>query len=283
MQNGRGHMLKRIHLSISILLIVVPCSAWASNYFSWNADSWVTSRGACDTQRGTLDTSEKHSGASSLRQTADDFQGQEGCQQLDNTTIPGITWNDGGTTYYRWWMKISPSFNWGSYFRHFKANRTFGGGAGYTLGLDSNKVALDECAECLPLGDGDNRLTVSYDFNPGTNPKVSNWQEYIVAVKRQTGNNQNATLSLYVNGTLVGTDRTAMRLRNCAVQSNCNVVQDSTWGMFGQSFFDQLCANPGGTCPGVGGNIWVDDLSMDDRWNSTVGSQPLPPTLLPVQ
>jgi hypothetical protein len=259
-------MLRRSILAATIVFIALPCGARGENYFSWDADAWATSRGACDKRRGT----------SSLRyDVVGSRQGTLGCEGLDNTALsPSTAWDSGKTIYHRFWMRFSATFDWGNSFSKMKASRSYGtsGGTGYTLYLHKGQVALSECAECVPQGSGDNRLAVSYAFDPAQNPAIRDWQEYIVAVTLQTGNSRDAALALYVNGVLIGS-QTGVRLRNCA--SGCDDVLDSAWGMFAQTFYPQLCLE-GDACAD-GGTIWVDDLSMDDSWNSIVApAEPLP-------
>ena len=85
------------------------------NLFYWNADQfeatsigpiWGVNAGA------TIDTDEKHEGKGSMRLVLEgDVQEPVGIEIAGPklpTNTPGIS------LYYRWWMKISPSFSWGN-------------------------------------------------------------------------------------------------------------------------------------------------------------------------
>jgi hypothetical protein len=268
--------------SILIICCLASQSLAAANYFTWNADSPTTSVGTCNLGGVSIVTNEKHQGTGSMRLNIADGgeQGHHGCLDLPQTPL-GFTWDSGKTIYYRWWMKIDPGFNWGNTSFGFKGIRLLeNGNAAITPKLKPTGVDVSECLECNSCSSGDGCLSVSYNFTPGGPNNVTSWHEYIYALTFQTGATTNdAKLELFVDGVSRGKD-TGKHMRDCS--GGCSEVVTATWGnAFAQALYAQLCSSPA-NC-GSGGNIWVDDFSVDDKWNSTVGPQPNPPTLLPVQ
>jgi hypothetical protein len=274
--------LKRL---IPIACCLIWHSAFAANYFNWNADGTSTSRGGCRMSSASIDTSVKHSGTGSMRyDIADNGDEQIGCTSLSQTNL-GFTWDSGKTLYYRFWMKIDPGFGWGS--RHkMKAMRLLENGSpALTPYLDSGSIFLEECPGCTNAS----QLRISYDFRPSGPNDVTNWHEYIVALTFQSGpSSTDAKLELFVDGKSQGSVG-GFRMRSCS--GGCSSVTTATWGnAFAQAFYTQLCS-PGSSNCGSGGRMWFDDFSVDDTFNSVVGSsatsmaspKPMPPSLLPIE
>ncbi len=278
-------------VAISILWIVFPSGAMGANYFSWDADTTTTSKGLCDSEKPPVfDFSDKVEGTASMKLVLrGSNQTQSPCVTLNNYTLsPAVGWGSGKTLYYRFWMKISPDWDWGTRdpaIKKMKNSRlgstrypfTQGGFTGY---LAHDRIEISECHQCEGLGGGtkDFALTVGYDFHPETNPSVAIWHEYVQALTLQTGDSATARLELFIDGKSVGTSSQTTMLMDCSV--DCGNIINATWGFWPQSFFPQMCAE-GVPCPArgggdAGGTIWLDDLSLDDVWNSTFGSTPPP-------
>jgi hypothetical protein len=266
-----SRLIMRFIVVATVLLASVSQSAWATNFFTWHADSTSTSAGNCSLQGATLDTTEKHQGSASMKLIFTDSQNQIGCPIDYQGTFPCC---DGKWRYYRWWMKFDPSFTWGTTGdRKSKANRTLPTNAGFTGYIRRGSIYLDECSACSPATPG-----VAVDLEPADGGCVNSgascteWTEYIVGIKKQTSSSaSDAEFHLWING-IKHASQTGIKIGNGTAWSG------STWEAWMQWPLPQL--NSGGT---GGGRIWVDDISVDDTWNSTVGPQPNPPTLLPVQ
>jgi hypothetical protein len=254
---------------------------------SWDADSTVitlrnSGTGSCRMASATIVSDEKIQGSGSMRVTWDDREGDIGCRDVVPQTEYGHSLRNGTDLYYRWWMKIDRNFNWGDQTGRQKGKqarmKTKTDGVEYFTGYMAKDGVRFSCpqADCQPGFSGGQSELIDYDFNPDTNGGVTEWQEYIIHFKWQTGASQNAEFRFYVNGVEQGSItgwKFGADLGN-AVQSYSN-----GWAISGQ---DQLC-QPTGTCPGFGGFIWVDDISVDDVWNSTFTVRPKAPILSAVQ
>jgi len=255
------------------LLVLFPSGAWSANFFSWDADSSLTSKGECRSLSGSFDTKEKFNGSASLRLLIPgNKQGHVGCEPGNISLGSGV---DGAWLYYRWWMKIDSSFSWEGTHRKMKSNRVKRQGDVsppiYTLYLAKNYVRADECHRC------NLRPQVFYNFNPATNPAVTDWQEYIIGIKKQTGNGGNdGEFHFWVNGQEIGNGVRGIHYFN----GENNWVE--AWGANMVRPYPQL----NGTS-NDGGLIWVDDLSLDNTWNSTFPdvdkTPPNPPTGLSIR
>ena len=263
---------------ITLVILIYPSGASAVNYFNWNADSTKTSVGTCINGifSGAIDTTEKHSGTGSMRIDVENSDGFAGCESGGELIGTGAG-NDGTWIYYRWWMKISPSFVWGTGQTKMKWNRVKQSNDNtpliYTAYFTIGGIGLGECDRCLRPGhaQGDaSNPAVAYDFNPTTNSAVTNWQEYIIGVKKQTCTTcQDSQLHLWVNGQEVGTPMTDTRICDA---SNCSNWYEA-WGSMGARPYPQLQS----PTP-AGGTIWLDDFSFDSTWNS-IFSGSAPPQL----
>jgi hypothetical protein len=180
-------------------------------------------------------------------------------------------------------MKIDQGFRWGPADQKMKSNRvmltTSLPPVPYTMYLTKSSVYVGECPRCQKQGnpsrDDPSEAYVGYDFNPGTNPNVTQWQEYVIGIKRQTCESCfDGEFHLWINGVQVG--KGVMSMRFCD-SSNCAGWAEA-WGSNMVTPYPQL----NGTSAD-GGIIWLDDFSLDDIWNSRVGTPPSPPTGLRVQ
>jgi len=251
---------------------------------SWDAESSTVNlaelgTGTCQFKDAMLVTDEKHEGSSSMRVSVNEGQGDDGCVNVFPQRNYGHALNTGATIHYRWWMKIQSSFNWGTEHQKTKAGRikqaTEVNPIYFSSNLHKTGISL-QCAGCEPGFSGGEKTILRYDFNPSTNPAVTNWQEYIVQFRWQTGSNFDAEARLYVNGKLVAS---FLNWRVYSGSGMANGVEGFSDGMMLQSY-SQLCS---ASCPGVGGFVWLDDFSVDDSWNSNAVARPLPPTMLPAK
>ena len=253
------------------LCTVAPSSA--TNLFQWNADqlSW-TSLGPILTvlPNVTIDTSVKHQGTGSVRYIV------PGAVQANMIIEPGdspaFSMTSGGWRYYRWWMKFDPAYRWGSANQKIKAGRLKRQGdvapSFWTMYMDNSVGGfyIGECSGCSPGGDDPSLARVSYNLNPMTNPAITNWQEYIMAVKLNTSTSSfDGQFKIYVNGVQVGNTITGMQWSSDYSQNGVEA-----WGAVMVENFPQL------NDATAGGTIWLDDFSLDDTFNSNFNSQPNP-------
>lgn len=274
---------------LAINLFSIAESALSANYFNWNADQFnTTSVGPIVTiQTHTyLDTTVKHSGTGSMRlEVPGNEQNQIGVEVGGNITIDKTK-----PLFYRWWMKFDPNFKWGpgyqgSGFAPMKMNRVKQSGdvlpGYYTFKMERNYIAVGECNNCLPYGNGGDPSPAIWniDLNPITNPSITNWHEYIVEIKFETSR---AAKDGYFKAYLDGVLKTAVTGQSYALDGMNAPVE--AWGGMMVRPFPQL--NGGAS---DGGKIWVDDISTDTTWNSIFGQPtqtalpPPPPTGLNVQ
>jgi hypothetical protein len=187
-------------------------------------------------------------------------------------------------------MKMSPSFSWGSADAKMKSNRVALSLAvppvPYTMYYHKGSVYVGECPMCQKQGNNvktdPSDAKIGYDFNPGTNSAVTNWQEYIIGLKKQSCLTCfDGEFHLWVNGVKIGTG--VKNMRYCDIL-NCSIWKEA-WGANLVAPYPQL----NGTSSD-GGTIWFDDFSLDDQWNSSFngsgggsgGTAPASPTGLSI-
>jgi hypothetical protein len=278
----------RFLLVTTFLFAPASPSAWATNYIAWNADSGTfqnnNGNGDCNVLRSgsSFDQTTKHEGSASLKAVGSGGPDNgTGCNEVSGN-LPGFTHSitDGSWVYQRWWMKIGSDVVWSNQ-NKYKASRTLPVASGSFTGYvyAGGFGPFGECQDCTHNGsgtDGD-QVQISFDLSPsnGCNNNVggqtvscTDWNEYIIGMHFQTGSSQNASACLWVNGKQVGCT-TNWRLTS----SSSKTITFGWGGLYSAVMYRQNAS----------GTIWVDDFSADDTWNSKVGPQPLPPTLLPVQ
>ena len=252
-------------LLVTILGVGAAASpTFANPLFSWNADQLnTTSLGGIWSlgPRTSIDTAEKVEGTGSMKLVIlGDNQEQMGIETDAIPLGPGVV---GGSLYYRWWMKIDPNFSWGSADRKIKSNRVKRPGDVpppiYTMYLAQGSVYVGECSECAPGGNDPSNARIAYDFNPRSNAAVTKWQEYIIELKMQSALDRfDGEFHLWVNRIEIGSGITGMRF------VNSTVGWIEAWGA------NMLRPLPQLNTPGAGGVIWIDDVSLDTTFNSTL-------------
>lgn len=259
-------------LICSLLLLVGLCTpVFGTNFFTWSANSAVTPRGTCNFINAVIDPTGGHDGSGAMRYNVPDGgDGQRGCTDLGTGDIGAGSWLSGKTIYYRWWMKVDPSFSWGNR-KFFKLGRmTDGGSDNISTYLQNNLISVDGPTGNCPGGGGCGNISYAFD-----GAAAKNYQEYILAITLQTTSGGTGGAQLFVNGSSVGSF--THNLYNCSL--GCGAVGAASWGnAMGQALYSQLCL--GGSACGSGGPIWVDDMSVDDVWNSNFSGGP-PDTTAP--
>lgn len=288
--------MRRILGGLLFLSLLVCAPAWATNFFYWDMDSQVINhiynRGnnlnECDTNQNggngffqgvaIIDTSTKAKGTGSVRVSIPSSQdaGHRICRPTegDNLTFT-YPWNfqSGNHIYYRMWMKVDPTFPTGGTFTHAKAGRTYNNGTKiFTSEVGKGAIGWDNCQFCTTTGQS-NRHGVDLvppcmnSGLPGGPYDCTQWHEYIFHLKLPTGSSANGYTQLYIDGNLIST--------NSGIGFSASGTVTEGWGWIA-GLYPQLT---------IGNNKfwWFDDVSIDDSWNSSIGPQPNPPTLLPVQ
>src|SRR5882672_5826614 len=130
-------------------------NASAANYFNWGADSATTSRGTCIFIEAAIDPTGGHDGSGAMKFTIPDgSDGGGGCTNLLSGSIGAGTWLSGKTLYYRWWMKIDPSFSWGNR-KFFKIIRlTDLGTDQLTFYMQNNNLNVESSSGGIGCGGG---------------------------------------------------------------------------------------------------------------------------------
>lgn len=250
-----------------ILLPVQPTSA--ANLFRWDADQLsTTSLGPIITiqPNTSIDTAVKHSGSGSMKLI---FPGNQQFQ-LGIEPGPAISLMAGQRYFHRWWMKFDSNFHWSSIqaFSTFKMNRVKRAGdvqpIFFTQHLERGFISISECNECNPAGTGgDNIVGVNYNFDPQSNPSLTNWHEYIVEIKLNSSSGaRDGEFALYVDGNQIA--------RGTAISFCCTTGSFQPQEAWGQTMIRPFAQIQG--LASDGGIVWVDDFSMDTTFNSTIGS-----------
>jgi hypothetical protein len=278
--------MRRYLAALMFLSLLVCAPAGATNFFYWDTDSqtvnFVYGKGSVTCTNwatpALIDTSTKAKGTASLRYTmpSNSDAGHKGCHPEN-----GIGFNypfdarSGKSIYYRWWMKIGTTFGCNGTFNYTKSSRDFISGTKIFTGfVHCDWIGWENCISCTT---GENmRLNVDLSPNdgcdnaglPGGPYACTNWHEYIMRLKLPNGSATDGFTQLYIDGNLVRT-ATGIGFNSSATPFN------EAWGWMAAAYPQYSSA----------GNafLWVDDISIDDVWNSSIGPQPNPPTLLPVQ
>lgn len=250
------HTMASIVLGFSALSL--PALASANTYFSWDADSPATSAGQCAKFLGVFDAVERIEGKASVRfDISGASQTQLGCDV--NPIALGTAF--GKKLYYRWWMKIAPDYRWGSADRKIKAMRVASDNSElFTVYLRAGDLQLS------PIDESKDYIVLKHDFNPQTNSAVAEWHEYVLELHQQSSaSTADGGGALYVDGELVAQQD---RANYYAVAG----AWTQRWGAFMTRPLPQL--NDGS----AGGVIWVDNIALDDTWNSTFKALPMSPS-----
>lgn len=255
--------------------------------FSWdadNADSVIVEGEAarCLSIKGgsVLDTTEKHSGAASIRHSLSGAQRALGCEAFPKAFGGDVL--DGGDAYFRWWMKIDPAMDWGPFQRKAKfarLTRTNQRVPSYTTIYlhDSsvswagafNETGSDEYYYMdvdFDPSDGECRWS---DWVPDLGADCTEWREYVLHYKRNSCIGcDDSLLELYVDGQLADRE-TGISFADFVPDDGVTTF-DYAWAGMGGEIFPQLCPNDNPDC-GAGGLIWIDEISIETDWTPDSG------------
>lgn len=282
----------RVYGLLVFSAVLATSAAFAGNIESWNADSTAFlvngSPSTCTlTPNASIESSDVHSGAGAMRVNVGDVQGDHGCETNPRPSLGDMY--DGGTLYYRWWMKISPGFNWGTYEKKLKVGRITRSNeqnpimgtwylnssgffwAGHVGAVDNQNPHIG-----VDFDDSDGSCHSS-DLVSNLGSECTQWREYIVRMQKQTCPTcADGSFSVYVNGQLAA-QKDNMEYADGVPADGVTTITSSFFAI-GGIVYPQMCPN-GSTC-GTGGTIWIDDVSLDTTWNSTFAPQPDPPRSL---
>jgi chitodextrinase len=284
-------------LNTELASVPSPVAVLPSNFFNWGVETTKVSYGTTSSPYNvqifgtttapydtpifagvgttTLDCTVSHSGSCSMKlQVAG---ADSGNQQLG---VDIIQWNPeyptnfvgASSTYYRWWMKIMPGFNWGSGTAKAKSSRLIGttDPRGYTGYLMSYGFLIGECDDVgspsgggCQLADGtantDGNLYIPYDF---TTKDDGTWHQYTIKVKPNTNalcttpGTCDAEFQAWVDNVSVG------EYNNFRLHNKANNKMNEAWGGWMISPYFQLNGSPTD-----GGTIYLDDFSTDNVFN----------------
>ncbi|MGB4833569.1 MAG: hypothetical protein WBP40_00900 [Candidatus Moraniibacteriota bacterium] len=259
-----------------------PCRA-TSGYFNDQSAEWLNNFIMYPTPKTSITTAVKHSGSSSMKLMPDgngtnEHLGTENVffHEYEIGAYPGTFL--GSTLYRRWWMRIEPGFNWGpsvdaggiKWIRTASdQNHGF-----YTFYIHDYGVSMAECdntgydALCY---DNENILHGARAWNiffDWPSRYDGQWHEFIIKMKINSSTSCvppacDSENKVYIDGQLVG-QHDGFRF----VPNDSNAIQYEIFGP-GSPYF-QL----GRSGAGFGGTWYLDDMSIDDVWNSTQYSDP---------
>jgi hypothetical protein len=294
---------KRLFLiSFALLCGTLFClapSAEATNYFNWGVETPAnnaTSLGITGTYwlspwsgNTVQDCSVSHSGSCSMRMTVvgqDGGNQQAGPDTIGHAQLPFTAQavSGSGSIYYRTWVRYAADFNWGvDGVANVKTSRASNGDmAGsmrfFTGHMRSDGFYMAECEFVDGFGGGclttagvpnnDYNISIPYDVQGKADGQ---WHEYIWRIKPNTGLTSNAEMEVFVDGVSIGS-LPGWRL---ATQ---NSAWWEAWGGWMARPYWQMNGDAS-----VGGQVWVDDVSTDDTFNSLLGGSDTAPPAAPTE
>lgn len=277
---------------ILLAVLLFSINAEATNYFRWGWEdtrpSWGVNGRATNAgayfggspvgASSARDCTVAHTGSCSMKLVI--IGNDSGNQQLGFDTVtepPSYPFNivrSSPSMYYRWWMRIEPGFSWGTGSAVMKAGRCVGTSPVrcWTTFVRKDRVSIGECdgtGGCLTntgAANTDANVKVAYDF---TAMNDGQWHEYIMMVKPNSvatctaGTNCDAELRLWVDNVQI-TEATGVNL-NFKLHGTAGNVEAQGW----QAFMTRPYVQLGGTVSD-GGTIYIDDVSTDDKYNSSI-------------
>jgi hypothetical protein len=286
-----GQLVKQYLLVMSCL--VLACSAASAEereIFYWDADSldYVVegAKSKCSKLMAgaIIDSSTKKSGRASLRLDLGDVQRDSGCEALKEPKGAGLY--DGSSIYWTTWIKISRDFDWGTYhkkakFAHLKRsnerNPVYGviyidhAGFHWTGGMISEDIRLH-----VDLDPRDGSCS-SAEFT-NLQKDCTEWRQYTIHMKQNSCVScSDGVFEVFVDGELA--DRAENISFASEMPSDGVTTYDFAWAGLGGKAYAQMCAN-GDSCPGVGGFMWLDDMSIRTSSDGPIDmTKPLPPEI----
>lgn len=246
-----------------------------TNFVSWDCDAFDLTNYTAD-GLASISASTVHAGSGSmLIAFSGASQGQTG-YKYDLGGLPGTTVTLGSRWVHRWWMKVDSGLVWSNQ-NKVKASRWSDGNVTTLTGyITDGGIQIAEHGTDMGFssdqgaGSGGDGPSISYDFDPTTNADIQNWQEYILDHKIHSSEGAgDGYLKFYVNGSLIGSITGINWWTQAALNANHPTASDPyapdwRWGVFMMAPLPQ----------NMDGNIWFDDFSLDDTWNSSAYSSP---------
>ncbi|HLV30724.1 MAG TPA: T9SS type A sorting domain-containing protein [Chitinispirillaceae bacterium] len=243
-------------------------STSAKNYWNWDCESLKSASSRISGFDGTskLVTTDPRSGKYCLQHESvgNDNGNQQAGAKVGGYDIGSLL--DGKWLYYRWWMKIDEKFKFGNRTAKIKANRiklsSESSSPPLTGYIAKDNFHVSGNQGCIPKhhwDEGGPKIPFDLQGMAG-----KGWHEYIIAIKKQNGvNGLDGEFHLYVDGKEIGNGVKNLRWTN--LSASCN---EAWMGWMVRPYF-QL----NGTSSD-GGLMWIDDISTDDTWNSTLVNIP---------
>lgn len=274
-----------------LILVLASASVGAAEreIFSWDADGLDftvegVDSGCSKLMAGSvIDSNTKRNGSASLRHEFGDLQRDTGCEALKSPKGAGLF--DGDSIYWTTWIKLSDDFDWGDYhrkikFAHLKRSNektpVYGviyirhDGFHWEGKLDPELVYLK-----VDLNPRDG--SCSSAKNASLQKECTEWRQYTIHMKQNSCVScSDGIFELFVDGVLA--DRVENISFASEVPSDGVVTYNFAWAGLGGKAYPQMCAN-GVSCPGIGGFIWLDDISIRVSSDGPINvTKPLPPT-----
>ena len=257
--------------------------------FFWDADGLDYevdgSNSGCSKLTGgsIFDPNTKRNGSASLRQELRDVQHDVGCDAKMTPNGSGLY--DGDSIYWTAWMKLSDDFDWGTY--HKKAKFVH-------LKRSNERAPVYGVIYISHTGfhwEGKLISEITYldvDMNPRdgscSSARISSlqrecteWRQYTIHMKQNSCPScSDGIFEVFVDGVLA--DRVDNMSFASEVPGDGVLTYDFAWAGLGGKAYPQMCAN-GDSCPGIGGFIWLDDISIRVSFDGPIAvTKPLPPT-----
>ncbi|NLD99608.1 MAG: hypothetical protein GX640_07015 [Fibrobacter sp.] len=256
--------LKTNYRRIFIIILLYLSYSKAKNFWNWDCESVSSASTEITGFSGgsRLVTKNPHSGRYCLEHFAigNDNGNQQAGAKVKGYYLGSLL--DGAWIYYRFWMNIDSNFRFGSGRALIKASRVKLISEAYTppwTGFISKKhIHISECPDCIPKkywNYGGPKIYFDFQSMAG-----KGWHEYIVVIKKQSGlHKSDGEIHLYVDGKEIGKG-----IKNLHWTNREEPCTDAWVNWMVRPFF-QLNGSKND-----GGYIWIDDISTDDCWNSTI-------------
>ncbi|NLD99610.1 MAG: T9SS type A sorting domain-containing protein [Fibrobacter sp.] len=235
-------------------------------YWKWDCESVNSATTKINGFSGgsKLVTTDPHSGKYCLQHNAvgNDNGNQQAGAQVTAYDIGSLI--DGQWFYYRWWMKLDKNFKFGNGRGLIKASRVKSASESFsppwTGFVAKEHIHVSECPDCSPKNywdAGGPKIPFNVQAMAG-----KGWHEYIVAIKKQTGlSGKDGEFHLYVDGKEIGSG-----IKNLHWTNKADPCKEAWVGWMVRPYF-QLSGTTGD-----GGLMWIDDISTDNVWNSSMVS-----------
>lgn len=270
---------------IGLAALALSALAHATEYFSWDCEALnnvvvqgVTRSVTPHDSNSTLVTSPAPAAGHGSKSCSYFLVGNDARNQalgwdLDGSGEPaayGFSYVGGPSIYYRWWMLLPATFDWGTGSgQKIKWHRNSASGhlaseGGYTGYILNGAIHLGEANDS---DTGETPAEISFSW-----PLDGQWHEYIVRVKpNSTTSSTDAEFEFWQDGVSIDSI-TGFHL----IGLSGNMLDNwADWGFYPYAQLDGE-AYTGNPATGDGGPIYVDSFSTADTFNSIFSGSPPP-------